>query len=214
MDPREHQRLRRRSRAGDDLWPGLEELCNTIGRPSSSVEFRIVGDDGRECEVGEHGELQFRAGFLFSGYLQGATVSCAAYTSDCWLKTGDLGFLRPDGNLTLVGRKSETYKSGGYNVYPREIELVLEAHPSVSMAAVVALPDETYQEVGAAFVVPARGRAADEVASELKLFCAENLANYKVPKHFMVAEDLPTLPVGKIDKVELKRRIHEPKGDD
>src|SRR3990172_2591860 len=93
------------------------------------------------------------------------------------------------------------YKSGGYNVYPREIEIALESHPAVAMAAVVPIPDPLYQEVGHAFVVP-RG-AAEPSEEELRAFLRDRLANYKVPKRLFVRDTLPMLPVGKVDRVRL-----------
>ena len=107
--------------------------------------------------------------------------------------------MRPDGNVTIVGRLSEMFKSGGYNVYPREIELCLEDHPAVQMAAVVAVADQVFDEVGHAFVV-----TSDETGVEdLRAHCIGRLARYKVPKAFHLVEELPMLAVGKIDKKAL-----------
>ena len=108
-----------------------------------------------------------------------------------------------DGTITLVGRMSEMFKSGGYNVYPREIEDVLESHPNVDMAAVVSVPDSRYQEVGAGFVVVKPTDAVD--SGSLRSYCKERLANYKIPKTFYLMKELPTLPVGKVDKVSLRK---------
>jgi acyl-CoA synthetase (AMP-forming)/AMP-acid ligase II len=94
------------------------------------------------------------------------------------------------------------YKSGGYNVYPREIEEVLELHPGVAMAAVIGVPDALYQEVGKAYVLPRYG--AEPTAAELEIHCRRHLANYKVPKGFVIKTDLPLLPIGKIDKQALR----------
>jgi fatty-acyl-CoA synthase len=96
------------------------------------------------------------------------------------------------------------FKSGGYNVYPREIELCIERHPAVASCAVVAVPDELFGEVGYAFVVPHHAdRTLD--ASEVKAWCSSHLANYKIPKVYYMAEELPRLSVEKIDKPSLKR---------
>ena len=94
------------------------------------------------------------------------------------------------------------YKSGGYNVYPREIEMVLESHPDVAMAAVVSKPDPLWQEVGIAYLVT----NGDLDPNTLAEYCRTRLANYKIPKKFIIETSLPLLPVGKIDKVELMRR--------
>ncbi|HEX9165294.1 MAG TPA: AMP-binding protein, partial [Gemmatimonadales bacterium] len=122
-----------------------------------------------------------------------------------WLHTGDLAIRRPDGAIALVGRLKEMFKSGGYNVYPREVEIALEAHPAVRLAAVLGVPDPVYAEVGQAFVVVDPGSTVTE--EELREHCRTRLANYKVPKRFTIATDLPLLPIGKIDKQALRGRV-------
>ncbi|MEM9209826.1 MAG: long-chain fatty acid--CoA ligase, partial [Pseudomonadota bacterium] len=112
-----------------------------------------------------------------------------------------------DGNVRLVGRLSDMFKSGGYNVYPREIEVVLEQHAAVALAAVVAVPDTLYQEVGCAWVQPVPETSVD--AAALEAWCRERLANYKVPKSFRIVAALPLLPVGKVDKTALRRRARD-----
>ena len=173
-------------------------LAETVGRPDPRLELRIVDDDGREVEAGMPGEIQVRNPCLMSGYLHLPAETREAFTSDGFLRTGDIGVLRPDGNLKLVGRTKDMFKSGGYNVYPREIELVLESHPLVGMAAVISVSDPVYHEVGHAFVT-----APDHVqpnSEDLQRWCRERLANYKVPKRIIIRDDLPLLPIGKVDK--------------
>ena len=99
------------------------------------------------------------------------------------------------------------YKSGGYSIYPREIETVLERHAEISMAAVIAVPDALYQEVGHAFLVPKAKGSIDEAS--IARYCRECMANYKVPKQFTFVDVLPTLPNGKVDKRALRRLILE-----
>ena len=144
-----------------------------------------------------------RHGAGMAGYFNQAEATAEAFTPDGYLRTGDVAVARPDGNLCLVGRQREMFKSGGYNVYPREIELCLERHADVAMAAVVGVRDPTYQEVGHAYVVPKPGRSPR--AEDLLSWCREHLANYKVPKRISVTHDLPMLPVGKVDKQALRR---------
>lgn len=181
----------------------VEQLAETIGQPAPGVDCRIVDDAGAACAPGVAGELQFKADFLMLGYWRNPAATAAAFTADGWLKTGDIAEWREDGNIRLVGRSSDMYKSGGYNVYPREIEGLLESLPGVAMAAVIGVPDELYQEVGRAFVVPEPGRELDEDA--LREACRERLANYKVPKRFVIVAELPLLPVGKVDRKALAR---------
>jgi acyl-CoA synthetase (AMP-forming)/AMP-acid ligase II len=124
---------------------------------------------------------------------------------DGWLATGDVGRRNTDGSYSIVGRVKEMYKSGGYNVYPREVEDAIEGHPAVAMAAVVGVEDPLWQEVGVAYVVP-RGTLTPE---RVEAHCRERLANYKIPKLFVMIDELPLLPIGKVDKVALTRRATE-----
>jgi acyl-CoA synthetase (AMP-forming)/AMP-acid ligase II len=120
------------------------------------------------------------------------------------LRSGDIGSFRGDGSLIFVGRMSEMFKSGGFNVYPREIEDAIEQHPEVALAGVIGVPDPLYREVGEAHVMLKPGSKA--TIEELTSFCKERLANYKVPKRFFIKSELPMLPVGKVDKALLKRQ--------
>jgi acyl-CoA synthetase (AMP-forming)/AMP-acid ligase II len=181
----------------------LEELSETIGRPSPHMPCRIMNSDGNLCEIGEQGELQFKGDYLLLEYLNRPEATRDVYTADGWLHTGDLGYWRENGSISLVGRMSDMFKSGGYNVYPREIEDLLESHPAIEMAAVVGIPDDRFQEVGAAYVIISTDQKA--TVPELRDYCAANLANYKIPKTITIVDELPTLPVGKVDKVALKK---------
>ncbi|MGB3500817.1 MAG: class I adenylate-forming enzyme family protein [Mesorhizobium sp.] len=179
-----------------------EVLTRTIGRARPDGEVRIGRDDGSLCDVGENGEIQIKARHAMAGYFNRPEATRDAYTQDGWLRTGDTAILRADGNIEFVGRRSEMFKSGGYNVYPREIELALEELDAIEMSAVIGVPDNLYGEVGWAYVVPRPGGRLD--SDELKTWCQQRLANYKIPKRFIVVDQLPMLPVGKADKVRLK----------
>jgi acyl-CoA synthetase (AMP-forming)/AMP-acid ligase II len=186
--------------------PGLdpETLSLTLGQ-SKTGEVRVVDDDGGPCEVGMQGELQVRREYCMLGYLNRPEATAAAFTKDGWLKTGDKVEIFKAGEMRLVGRMSEMYKSGGYNIYPREIEMCLEEHPGVGLAAVVKRPDELYGEVGCAYIVPKVGEELD--AQDLKAWCKQRIADYKVPKDFVISSSLPLLPNNKIDKVALQKQI-------
>lgn len=185
----------------------VETLANTIGRPCPEGEVRVAGDDGVPTPAGTPGEIQVRAEFSMSGYLNRPDATREAYTEDGWLRTGDTAILREDGNIRFVGRRSEMFKSGGYNVYPREVELALETHESVVLSAVVSVPDPLFDEVGWAYVVPAPGLALTE--GEIAAWCRAQLANYKVPKRFFICSELPLLPIGKVDKVLLRTQARD-----
>lgn len=186
-----------------------EELTRTVGCPTKGLDLRIVAEDGRVCAVDEEGEVRVRHPSVLHTYYRRPEATREAFDADGYLRTGDIGALDQAGNLRLIGRMKEMFKSGGYNVYPREIELCLEQHPDVALAAVIGVPDALYQEVGNAFIVPKAGIAHQGLEVALAAWCRERLANYKRPKRIVVADALPLLPVGKVDKVELKRR-HAP----
>lgn len=180
----------------------LEALANSVGPAFPGVEIRLIQADGTDAPNGLPGEIWVRSDYNFAGYWRQPEATAEALTPDGFFKTGDLAIRRPDGAYKIVGRIKEMYKSGGYNVYPREIETVIEDHPAVVAAAVVAAPDPVWQEVGVAYVAPSG--ALD--TADLERHCRAHLANYKVPKRFVIEPNLPLLPVGKIDKVTLKAR--------
>jgi len=180
----------------------LDVLSETIGRPESRLDLRLADAHGAPAPRGREGEIQARGDWLLNGYFNQPEATRESYTPDGWFRTGDIAIEREDGNWTLVGRVKEMFKSGGFNVYPREIELAIEAHPDVAMAAVIGVPDPRWHEVGHAFVQAAQDSTLD--ASTLDTWCRERIANYKVPKTFEFRPELPRLPIGKIDKQALK----------
>lgn len=181
-----------------------EQVSGSIGLPVPEYALRIALPDDRSCWPGEEGEIQVSGDFLFLGYHNNPQATAEAFTPDGWYRTGDAAVAQDDGTWRLVGRLKDVFKSGGYNIYPREIEIALEEHPAVSLAAVINVPDPLYGEVGHAFVVAAPGAAADEAG--LLAHCRERLANYKIPKRAFVVDALPLLPVGKVDKPSLRAR--------
>jgi acyl-CoA synthetase (AMP-forming)/AMP-acid ligase II len=187
-----------------DLDAADEILAHTLGKPDPQLNVRLMNDDGKVCGVGEAGEIQFKHASVMLGYYNRPDATRAAFTDDGYFRTGDIAVQRADGNLELVGRKQDRYKSGGYNVYPREIEMCLESHPAVALAAVIAVSDAVYHQVGHAFVLPQAGAQVD--APELDAWCRARLANYKIPKKIYIQEQLPLLPVGKIDKHALRQK--------
>jgi acyl-CoA synthetase (AMP-forming)/AMP-acid ligase II len=184
----------------------LELLTGSVGSAFPGVEVRLVNAQGGVPEFGEPGEVLARSRLNFLGYWRRPDATAEAFDAHGFFRTGDLASLRPDGRYRIVGRVKEMFKSGGYNVYPREVEAVLEAHPAVALVAVVAAPDPVWQEIGVAYVTP----MAEVPPGELEAWCRERLANYKVPKRFVIEPDMPHLPIGKIDKMALKRRAAQP----
>ena len=187
-----------------------DTLSWTIGKPHRGFDIRVADAHGVVAGPGEQGEIQARGDWLLAGYFRDPEATADAYTADGWFRTGDIVKAWPDGNLEIVGRTKEMFISGGFNIYPREVEIVIEAHADVGLVAVLGVPDETFGEVGHAFVEPKPDRNLD--ATALDAWCRERLANYKTPKHFEIRPELPRLPIGKIDKQTLKRELAERKG--
>lgn len=178
----------------------LDVLANSVGLPFPGVEVRLVTEKGDIAPSGVEGEVQARSKYNMLGYWRRPAETSQTLLPDGWMRTGDLAVQRPDGRYRLVGRLKEMFKSGGYNIYPQEVERAIETHPDVASAAVVARPDPLWQEIGVAFVVPKQPLSAES----LRMHCHGVLANYKVPKHFVLRESLPLLPIGKVDKVTLR----------
>ena len=179
-----------------------EVISQTVGRARVNVELEVVDDEGSACPTGEVGRVRCRSGAVMRGYWHDPDRTAEVLGPDGWLTTGDLGFLDERGYLTLVGRRSEMYIRGGYNVYPAEVERVLSEHASVAQVAIVGVPDPVLGEIGVAFVVPAPGSAPDAAAllAELRPFCKQALADYKAPDRVVVVDALPVTSVGKVDK--------------
>ncbi len=175
---------------------GLRKPC--IGLPFPDTEAKIVDLDTGEKElpIGEIGELAVRGPQVMKGYWNMPEETELVLKPDGWLLTGDIAKMDEDGYFYIVDRKKEMILSGGYNVYPREIEEVLYAHPKVKEAAAVGVPDEYKGEVPKVFIVLKEGETATE--EEIIAYCKENLAKYKIPKYVEFRKELPKTMVGKI----------------
>lgn len=182
-----------------------ETVSRTLGAIIGDFEARVTAPDGTVLPPGETGELQIRGACVAAGYWDMPDETAEVFLPDGWLATGDMVAMEPDGHLVLRGRKKEMYIQGGFNVYPVEIENVLTAHPKVAMAAGIGVPDAVLGEVGRFYVVPRPG-AEPPTADELTAYCRDRLADYKVPRQFVITADVPLTPVGKIHKALLKDR--------
>jgi len=161
-----------------------ERRAGTVGLPLPGVSVRLVD-----------GEIQLRGPNVFAGYWRREEATCAAF-DDGWFKTGDLAERSPDGYYTLLGRKSDLIISGGFNIYPREIEEFLLEQEEVAEAAVVGVPDRLRGEVPVAYIVPRRSFDA----AGLEARCRQKLASFKVPRCFVAVEKLPRTAMGKVQK--------------
>jgi malonyl-CoA/methylmalonyl-CoA synthetase len=177
-----------------------ERRPGTVGRPLPGVEVRIVGPDGRDLPEGETGQLLVRGPAVFGGYWRQRGATAAALV-DGWFRTGDLGERAVDGYVTLRGRASDLIISGGFNVYPREIEEVLLEQPRVREAAVLGVPDARRGEV------PVACFAGEADPAALDAACRRLLASFKVPRSFVRVDALPRNVMGKVDKVGLREAL-------
>jgi acyl-CoA synthetase (AMP-forming)/AMP-acid ligase II len=177
-------------------------VADTDGRPIPGVEVEIVDDRGVRQAVGDPGEILVRGYNVMRGYLDDPEATAAAIDDDGWLHTGDIGHLRPDGNLVVTDRKNDMYIAGGFNAYPAEIEAMLVAHPAIAQSAVIGVADGRLGEVGLAFVVPAPDTSPS--AADIIAWAREHMANYKVPRYVEIVPSLPLNPTGKVMKDELR----------
>lgn len=179
-----------------------EHKPKSVGKPLPRVEEKIVAPDGRPLGVGEEGEICIRGPNIMKGYYKLPDQTAAVFDDESYFHTGDMGRFDEDGHLYITGRIKEMLIIGGENVFPREIEEVLNAHPSVHDSAVIGMMDESRGEVPLAFVELEERAAFSE--SELRSHCRKSLAQYKVPREIRQVEKLPRNPTGKIMRRELR----------
>ena len=185
----------------------VKERPDSVGKPTMGAELRIVKDDGETASPDEVGEIWMWAESR-RRYFNNEEATKETWTGDGWLKTGDLGYVDTDGYLYLAGRKKDMIIRGGFNIYPIEIESVLHDHPDVKEVAVVGIPHGVLGEDIKAFVVPGGENMLDE--AKIKEFCAEKLADYKIPRQVELIKELPRNALGKV----LKRVLREDTGED
>jgi malonyl-CoA/methylmalonyl-CoA synthetase len=172
-----------------------------VGIPLPGVEMRVVDSAGAELAADADGEVVVRGPQVFAGYWGDDRATRDSFYPQGWFRTGDVGRIDPDdGYLSITGRIKDLIISGGLNVYPKEVELVLEQHPGVERAAVVGVPSERWGEAVVAFVVPA---GADVDGNELREHARELLAPYKTPKVVLSTDALPFDSFGKLRRSEL-----------
>jgi fatty-acyl-CoA synthase len=191
------------TRRDDDL----ERRTGTVGRVMPHIEVKVVDPvSGVTLPRGEAGELCTRGYSVMLGYWDEPEKTAESVDAGRWMHTGDLAVMREDGYVQIVGRIKDMIIRGGENVYPREIEEFLYAHPKIADVQVVGVPDERYGEEILACVIP-RDPADAPTLEEITEFCRERLAHYKIPRRLEVLTDFPMTVSGKVRKVELRRRF-------
>lgn len=182
-----------------------ERRCGTVGKPLPGIALRVVDERGNQFPPGTTGGIQVKGDSVFEGYWRLPEKSAEEHTADGYFKTGDLGVLSDDGYLTIVGRNKDLIISGGLNIYPKEVEEVIDALPGVKESAVFGLRDPDFGEAVAAAVVLEHGDPvvdADLVASHVR----SHLASFKVPKRVHFLAELPRNAMGKVQKAVLREQ--------
>ena len=181
-----------------------ERRGGTVGLPLPGVALRVVDDTGRACSTGDIGGLEVKGENVLPGYWQMPDKNKEEFTADGYFKTGDLGKIDGDGYVTIVGRSKDLVISGGYNVYPKEIELLLDEIAGVAESAVIGVPHPDFGEAVAAVIVNKPGATLTE--ADILAAIKGKLAAFKLPKRIFMVDDLPRNAMGKVQKNELRKR--------
>jgi len=184
-----------------------KKLLKSAGKPIIGVEIKIVDPTDQEVPIGTVGEVIARGEGIMKGYLNQPEKTEFTLRGG-WLHTGDLGYVDEEGYVYIVGRSKDMIVSGGENIYPKEVENVIQKHPAVFECAVIGIPHKKYQEAVCACIVPVKGCKPGENITEEEIieYCKKNLARYKAPKKIDFLRRLPKSPQGKI----LKRKLRKP----
>ena len=186
----------------------IERRVSTVGRKLPDVEVKLVDvDTGEEVGTGEQGDLCTRGYHVMKGYYKMPDKTAEVIDEDGWLHTGDLATMDEDGYFTITGRADDMIIRGGENIYPREIEEFLYTHPEISDVQVYGVPDEKYGEKVAAAVI--KKKDASLTDEDVKEYCRENIAHYKVPEYVDFVEEYPMTASGKIQKYKLREAAVE-----
>ncbi|MET0592185.1 MAG: AMP-binding protein [Polyangiaceae bacterium] len=182
-----------------------DRRAGTVGKPLSGVSLRIVNDEGRAVPRGEAGGIQIRGPNVFAGYFRMPEQTANDFTADGYFKTGDVATASDDGYVTIVGRSKDIVITGGYNVYPKELELLIDAFPEVVESAVVGLAHDDFGEaVTAVVVLRAEGALSEaDLVARLKA----KIASYKVPRRVHFLKELPRNAMGKVEKKRLREEL-------
>lgn len=190
----------------------VEAVANTVGQPVAGVELDLVDSEGRSVEPGQVGRIRCRSDAVMKEYWRDPELTAGVLDPAGWLSTGDLGYVDGDGNLRITGRLSDMYVRGGYNVYPLQVEQVLEQHPQIADVAVIGVPAPVRGEIGVAFVVAAG--APTLTLEQLRDWAGPLLADYKLPDQLVSVTAIPRTSMGKIDRRALAASLPDLAGSD
>ena len=189
----------------------IERRVTTVGVPLPGVEVKIVdAENGEEVPRGEQGELWARSFMNMKGYYNMPEATAAAIDREGWLHTGDLATMDAEGYCKITGRLKDMIIRGGENIFPREIEEFLYTHPQVADVQVIGVPDLRFGEEVMAWIMPKRGESVTE--EEIREFCREHIAHFKIPRYVKFVDDYPMTVTGKIQKFRLREMAIEELG--
>ncbi|MGD2127698.1 MAG: AMP-binding protein [Lysobacterales bacterium] len=188
----------------------LEKRVETVGRPGPHLEVKLVDDDGSVVAIGEKGDICTRGYAVMKGYWEDPERTAETIDAEGWLHSGDLGVMDEDGYVSIVGRLKDMIIRGGENVYPREIEEFLFTHPKIQDAQVIGVPDPKYGEEVCAWVQLKDGESMSE--DELKAYCSERIAYFKVPRYIRFVREFPMTVTGKVQKFKMREIMREELG--
>ena len=193
-----------------DVGASLENLNQTVGKCAPEFEMKLVDKDRKPVPNGTPGEIAYRGPTVIREYFKMPEATAAAIDREGWLYSGDIGVIDERGDLRLVGRSKEMYITGGYNIYPAEIEEQISRYPGVLLVAVIAVPHKIMGEVGRAYIVPRPGVTLD--GNAIQEYLKDYLADYKIPRQYVFRDSLPMTTLGKIEKKIIRQEVEKEQG--
>lgn len=188
----------------------IEKRVDSVGRAGPHLEVKIIDEAGRTVAVGEQGDICTRGYAVMEGYWDDPERTAETVDADGWLHSGDLGVMDAGGYVQVVGRLKDMIIRGGENIYPREIEEFLFTHPKILDATVIGIPDEKYGEEVCAWIKLRNGEILSE--DEIRMYCKEHIAYFKVPRYIRLVEDFPMTVTGKIQKFRMREQMEKELG--
>jgi fatty-acyl-CoA synthase len=188
----------------------IEKRVETVGRAGPHLEVKIIDEAGKTVPIGEPGDICARGYAVMKGYWGDPQRTAETVDEDGWLHSGDLGVMDGEGYVKVVGRLKDMIIRGGENIYPREIEEFLFTHPKIQDAKVIGVPDEKYGEEVCVWVVLKDGEALTE--EEIRAFCKDHIAYFKVPRYIRLVDEYPMTVTGKVQKFKMRKIMEQELG--